>query len=284
MQKIKYIIRDSLTARYRLSEFFAKQIPVLTLFILLFFPVLVIAKEKILSLDLCTDWMLAKYADRSQVLALSPLIHQYPVDWIKKDWPTHNGSIEQILVLEPDLVIAGEFNAIILRQRLKELGLNVKVLSLPTNLSEVIDYENQFLALIGLPSTVNRNIPISSGDNKVNKKQRLLLLGANGIGTGRNTFEDDLLINAGWNNYLEGNGYISLDLEELVIDPPDAILWSASGTHSLANLFANHPALKKVIAKQRWITTTPWKWRCPGPWTWDLIDNLQSANPSLVSQ
>ncbi len=37
--------------------------------------------NRILSLDLCTDWMLAKYAQPSQVLAMSSLIHEYPVEW-----------------------------------------------------------------------------------------------------------------------------------------------------------------------------------------------------------
>ena len=34
----------------------------------------------IVSLDLCTDWMLLKYADPAQVRAYSPLLYKYHVN------------------------------------------------------------------------------------------------------------------------------------------------------------------------------------------------------------
>jgi iron complex transport system substrate-binding protein len=102
---------------------------------------------KVLSLDLCTDWILAKHASPSQVLALSPLMKQYPVDWVGQEWPTHNGSLEQILELKPDLVLTGEFNALMLRRRLQELGVHVEILPLPKTLSQVSEYEERYLKM-----------------------------------------------------------------------------------------------------------------------------------------
>lgn len=233
---------------------------------------------KIVSLDLCSDWMLARRASRARVLALSPLIRQYPVDWMDKDWPTHNGSLEQILKLQPDLVLTGEYNAPLLRQRLIELGLRVEVMALPTSLRQVLKYEQRFLSLLGLPA----NMATSPSEAvKVNTPARLLLLGANGIGTGRKTFEDDILQHAGWRNYIEADGYISLDLEQIVNDPPDAVMWSAPNSVALANLFAEHPALKRTIPSARWLNSDYWQWQCPGPWAWDLIRQLQQAQQTL---
>jgi len=236
--------------------------------------------EKILSLDLCTDWMLATYADPSQVLALSPLLDQYPVDWMKKEWPSHDGSLEQILELNPDLVITGEYNALMLRRRLQELGIRVEILSLPKNFSEVDLYEQRLLSLIGKPLTLNKTdklLQASSNRQSYSKsKPKLLLLGPNGIGTGRGTFEDDLLQHTGWNNYLTSEGYSNLDLEQIVTHPPDAILWSTSDSAALANLFAKHPVLRQVISKDRWLSTDDWRWHCPGPWSKKLIKQLQA--------
>jgi len=223
-------------------------------------------------LDLCSDWLLAKYAS-SQVLALSPLIHQYPVDWLGQNWPTHDGSLEQILDLKPDLVIAGEYNAIILRQRLQELGIRVEILKLPKKLSQIVDYEQHFLSLIGQPA--NLASQASPAIQALTTPPRLLLLGANGIGTGRNTFEHHLIKHAGWQNYLQSDGYISLDLEQIIADPPDAILWSAPHSAALANQFAEHPVLKRAIPAKRWLSTDYWSWQCPGPWTWNLVTQLQ---------
>jgi len=231
------------------------------------------APSKILSLDLCSDWLLAKYADRSQVVALSPLLKQYPVAWIGDDWPSHNGSLEQILKLKPDLVLSGEYNALLLRQRLISLGIRVEVLALPQTLPQVVEYEQRFLSLVGLPSTLASK-PIPASKSPI-KPSRLLLLGANGIGTGHQTFEHDVIERAGWGNYLETDGYATLDLEQLVTDPPDAVMWSAPKSPALANQFAKHPALRHAIPKEQWLSSSYWHWQCPGPWTWQLIQQLQ---------
>lgn len=229
--------------------------------------------SKVLSLDLCSDWLLAKYADRSQVVALSSFVKQYPVAWIGDEWPSHNGSLEQILKLKPDLVLSGEYNALLLRQRLIALGVRVEVLTLPRTLPEVIEYEKRFLSLIGLPSSLaSKPAPATPA---MTKPPRLLLLGANGIGTGKQTFEHDVITQAGWGNYLEHNGYSTLDLEQLVTDPPDAVMWSAPRSPALANQFAQHRALRRAIPEQQWLYSSYWHWQCPGPWTWQLIEQLR---------
>jgi len=148
----------------------------------------------IVSLDLCTDWMLLKFADPSQVRAYSPLLYKYHADWVPPGLPVHDGSLEYILQLEPELLISGEYNAILLRKRLQQLGRKVEVLSLPTTLVNIREYQAEFLGLINA----------SEGSGAVDwdrtyppRHQSLLLLGANGIGTGTNTLQDDLLRKAG---------------------------------------------------------------------------------------
>ncbi len=225
----------------------------------------------IVSLDLCTDWMLLKYADPAQVLAYSPLLYKYHADWVPLDLPVHDGSLEHILQLEPELLISGEYNAIILRKRLQQLGRNVEVLPLPTTLDSIREYQTEFLRLIGASETSggvgwDRAYP--------SRHQSLLLLGANGIGTGTNTLEDDLLRKAGWVNYIDANGYVSLQMERIVVDPPDAIYSSAPLSNSLANLFVRHPAIQALMPANETPRGENWRWQCPGPWSLDLIQEL----------
>src|SRR5690606_5936603 len=99
------------------------------------------APSRIVSLDLCMDWILAHHADPAQVASLSPLHRQYPVDWLDDNWPTHDGSLEQIVQLQPDLVLAGQFSALLLRERLRTLGYRVEVMPLPSTLEQVEAYE-----------------------------------------------------------------------------------------------------------------------------------------------
>lgn len=234
--------------------------------------------QRIISLDLCTDWMLARFAQASQVTALSALHQQYQAPWASHSWPTHDGSLERVAMLAPDLVITGQYNAFQLRTRLKALGMRVEVLELPTSLNAVADYEHHLLRLLGLPSSL-ASTPVPPSPSASHMPRRLLLLGANGIGTGRGTFENDILERAGWTNYLREQGYIQLDLEQIATDPPEAILWAAPSSQAIANRFAQHPVLRRAVPAKRWLSTDYWRWQCPGPWSWDLVRQLHRWLP-----
>ena len=229
------------------------------------------APQGIVSLDLCTDWMLLKYADRAQVRAYSPLLYEYPADWVPEGLPVHDGSLENILQLEPELLISGEYNAILLRKRLRQLGMRVEVLPLPTSLDGIRAYQDEFLALVGADAG---SIAADWGLAYPPRHESLLLLGANGIGTGSATIEDDLLQRAGWDNYIDTPGYVNLQLERIVADPPDAIYSSAPLSNSLANLFTRHPAIRRLMPRHAEPRGENWRWQCPGPWSLDLIQEL----------
>ena len=252
--------------------------------------------KRIVSLDLCTDWILAQHADAHQVAAVSPMQPRYRPEGLQHNWAHHDGTLESIIELKPDLILAGEYNAITLRNRLKTLGFRVEVLPLPTSLDTIRSYELKTLLLLGKPASLAHPEPpdlraahkataltaptLPTAPSSLSKPQvtrpkpRLLLLGANGIGTGTQTFEHDLLTYAGWQNYLLTPGYQQLDLERMVSDPPDAVLWASTSGNALANRFSEHPALRHSLPPDRWLTTDYWRWQCPGPWTWDLIDEL----------
>lgn len=230
------------------------------------------APQRIVSLDLCMDWALAHHAEPARVAALSPMLRRYPVDWIGNDWPDHDGSLEQIVQLQPDLVLAGQYSALMLRERLRSLGYRVEVLPLPASLEQVVDYERRLLELMGEDPALAQPVPPQRSPQA--KAKRLLLLGSNGIGTGRDTFEHQIIEQAGWRNYLQVSGHVALDLEQIAADPPDAILFAAAEHQALANRFAEHPVLRRSVAPEGWLTTDYWRWQCPGPWTWDLIRQL----------
>lgn len=233
--------------------------------------------SRIVSLDLCTDWMLLKYATPSTVLALSPWVREYPRAGLNTTLPSHDGSLEQILSLKPDLVIVGEFNASLLQQRLRKLGVHVAVLPLATTLQQVTAYEKAFLKLLG-ESGGRASIPVPAMTSQAaSPAPRLLLLGANGGGTGEGTLENDVMLLAGWKNYVSAQGYVTVELERLISDPPDAIMWSAPASQALANSFMQHPALKRAIPASHWLATDFADWQCQGPWTWQRVKQLQQA-------
>ena len=128
------------------------------------------APQRIVSLDLCTDWMLVRHADRAQVRALSPLHRQYPVAWIDAQWPVHDGTLEQLVSLRPDLVMVGQYNATLLRARLQALGVRVEVLPLPQSLADIRQY-SKFNYGVGLRIQMQpgKNFRLDVGKEKKKK-------------------------------------------------------------------------------------------------------------------
>lgn len=217
------------------------------------------------------DWLLAYHKPPAQVV-LSPIQARYPQAWIGDAWPSHAGDLESIMAHAPERVLSGQYTALMLRGRLQRLGVEVQALTLPQTLAEVIEYERRFLQLVGLPASLASPMPAPTPPRE--PVQRLLLLGPGGIGTGRGTLENDIIEHAGWRNYLRADGQIKLDLEQLVLDPPDAIIWAAPPGQALVNGFADNPLLQRVMADGRWLSSNYWQWQCPGPWTFDLVRQL----------
>lgn len=231
------------------------------------------APQRVVSLDLCMDRMLALHADRAQVAALSPMHKRFPLPWPLEGWASHDGSLEQVFSLKPDLILVGQHNALLLRKRLQTLGQPVELVTLPRSLDAIEVYERRVLGLIG--QSPEKAHPAPEPLEPKADAPRLLLLGPNGIGTGPNTFEDQVIRQAGWRNYLTGVRYERLDLERVVTDPPDAILWNSPEAQALATRFADHPALRHSLSAEHWLPKENWRWQCPGPWTWKLIEQLR---------
>ena len=141
---------------------------------------------------------------------------------------------------------------------------------MPTHLDDIRHNIGQFRQWVKTTPALNVSNPMPQYPRK---HKTLLLLGPNGIGTGRNTLENDILQQAGWDNYIQQDGFVRLDLERIVQHPPDAVLWSPEKSQALANLFTRHRALRAIIDPPSTLAAS-WRWQCPGPWMRDLIDQL----------
>ncbi|MFM7256104.1 MAG: ABC transporter substrate-binding protein [Betaproteobacteria bacterium] len=249
--------------------------------------------RRIVSLDVCSDWLLAYYALPGHTLWLSPRAQRFPPPSAAGRHPSHDGSLEMILALKPDWVVVNDFNAALLRQRLAAAGLRVVITAHPESLNALRTVERSIFEVLGReinegdaprpflpPLTAESRKPGNASGvlpraAPAASRGRLLLLGPNGYGVGEGTFEDDLIRHAGWSNYLERAGHIRLDLETLASHPPDRIVWSGSAHAALAQRFAQHPVLRRAVPPVHWIHTDAWRWQCPGPWAQSLVDQLR---------
>lgn len=229
--------------------------------------------KRIVSLDLCSDALLKAAAPNDTAITLSPWSKRYP-DLINRlstqdsKNQYHDGSLESIIHIQPHLIIVNAFNATLLTKRLQALGFNVVVTPLAQNIEQIESIKQQLKPWLTLDSW-QRQPPTFK------QKGRLLLLGANGYATGTNTLENDIIEQAGWTNYIQQTGHIRLNIEKLVVDPPEAIIILDRSSPAWAQQFQQHPALQKALLSSRQIKTDTWRWQCAGPWMNLLIKQLQ---------
>src|SRR6516164_2609870 len=83
---------------------------------------------RIVSLNACVDQFLIKLADRGQIAALSNYARDPTFSFYAKEaqaLPVSSGTVEEVLALEPDLIIAGTSRRQLLTAQLRKRGLRV---------------------------------------------------------------------------------------------------------------------------------------------------------------
>ena len=96
--------------------------------------------QRIVSIGLCTDQLLLMMAQRSQIASLTSsatnLQMSYMADAVG-DIPLNNASVEEIIPYRPDLIVGSHFAARDTTRFLRQLGYEVKLVTLPTTIEEI---------------------------------------------------------------------------------------------------------------------------------------------------
>ena len=109
----------------------------------------------ILSINPCTDAILAEVADPAQIRALSayssdPAQSSMPVA-VARRFPATGGTVEEIVAAHPDVVVAGGFMAPATRAALARLGIPVVAFGVTHTLGESIAQVRALARLAGQP-------------------------------------------------------------------------------------------------------------------------------------
>ena len=185
--------------------------------------------------------------------------------------PTNDGAAEEVVLLNPDLVLAGTYTTRATVQLLQELGYTVEIFP-PIN--SIADAQANLLrmgALLGNEAAAENmaealqfliNPPAPAPD-----APRVALYYPSGATSGTDTVPGTLLRAAGLNNIAAEKGLPfgrHMPLEELVMADPDIILIGQPyGGHARATELLSHPALSdhaEVHAIQEgaaWVCETP---------------------------
>jgi iron complex transport system substrate-binding protein len=209
----------------------------------------------IVSLNPCSDAVLAEVADRGQIAAIS----SYSQDpratsmdlAVARSFVATGGTAEEVVALHPDVVIAGAFLPVATRSAFARLGLRVETLGIADDVPASLAQVRQIARWAGHPergeamarrieSALARAAPAPDA-----APIPAVLWEQGGMVPGASTLVSDLMRRTGFGNFAAEQGMRQADrlpLETMIAHPPKVIL-TAGDARADSDRFLRHPAL-----------------------------------------
>lgn len=210
----------------------------------------------IVSLNPCTDAILAEVADPAQILAISHYSHDprgSSMDLAKaRRFRTTGGTVEEVLALDPDVVVGSSFMDPATRGALGDLGMRVEAVGIA---STVADSEAQVRQLAAVAGHSERGEALVARIEAALAQARptgppvpAILWQPDGIVPGEGALVSELMRRTGFANASAAQGMGQADylsLERLLADPPRMLLVAGGerGQH--------HPVLSRLPHMRR---------------------------------
>lgn len=209
------------------------------------------AVPRIVSLNPCTDAILAEVADPAQILAISHYSHDprsasLPLA-VARRWPATGGTVEEVLAQGPDLVVASSFMAPATRAAFARLGVRVETFGIAATVDDSRAQVRRLAMLAGHPqrgeALVARIDAALARTRGTGSAVPTLLWQQGGIVPGPDSLVHRLMAHVGLASHSAARGLRQgayLPLERVLADPPALVL--TTGDERLLR----HPALASV--------------------------------------
>jgi iron complex transport system substrate-binding protein len=247
------------------------------------------APRRIVSLNLCTDQLLVDLVPRERIAAVSFLATDRSLSAAAsslRGLKQLKGTAEEVLALDPDLVIAGEYTTGPTVDLLKRLGVNVLVVPLASDFAGMKDTLRMLGKATGTPERAEAMIAdfderIASARSVVPARPTAVAYQVNSLASGAGTLLDAALDAAGFRNIARDaklGPAGRLPLEELVAAPPDLIVLANAPDEFKTVLADNlrHPAFRSLLDKRPHVHLPMPMWMCATPRIADAVEVLAS--------
>ena len=241
------------------------------------------APRRIVSLDYCADQYVLKFADREDILALSPDAEKR-FSYMRaaaKGIPTVRPRTADVLALQPDLVVRTYGGGHDIADFMKEPGVPVVQIGFPQSIAEVRDEVLRVGTELGKPDEAEKLVAdmdrrLKALAERSGPQREVLYMTPAGVTAGEGTLVHELFVAAGLRNFQNRPGWNPLPLERLAYDRPDVI--AAAFFESKTNHVDNWSAARHPVARAqlRELPVVPLE----GAWTscggWFLIDAVEA--------
>jgi iron complex transport system substrate-binding protein len=243
---------------------------------------------RVASINTCTDQLLLALADPAQIVGLSPASRDAARSWAAEEARRHrrlSGEAEDVLMLKPDIVVAGRFTKRATRELLKQKGLRVVEFDVARSLDDARRQMAMMGELIGQrerAAAENARLDAAIARAKAaasRTRLRVLALARRGWVSGGDSLTSSLLDAAGLFNVAgelgkEFGGFVAL--EQIVAGRPDLLLVAGDGddAEDQGQAFLLHPALERLYPPEKRIVVPERLTVCGGPMLPDALDRL----------
>ena len=208
---------------------------------------------RLVSLNPCTDAILLEVAEPAQVLAISHYSHDPASSSIPQRlahrFAATGGTVEEIVALDPDLVLASTFLPPATGQAMRDLGQDFRTFASPTTIEESLAQIRSIGRLAGHADTADRKADFIRQEVTAAAAPEgftpisTVLWQPGEIVPGNATLIGEMMRIAGFSSHSEALGLGQaqhLSLEILLAHPPELLLVAGSSRGQL------HPALRQL--------------------------------------
>ncbi len=242
----------------------------------------------IVSLNPCTDAILAKVTRPGQLLAISGYSHDPESSSMgvaeAAKYRGVSGSVEEVAALAPDVVVASSFMLPSTTSALRDLGIRVVQEPIVADIASARRQVRDLAALSGdraagerLVAHMDRALAQSAAPVGW-KPVPALVWESGGLVAGNDTLVVDLLRHVGFRNGAGARGLAQADflpLEEVVADPPK-VVFAVGDPLAEEDRMLHHPVLADMTDMMRIPLSRSLLW-CGGPTVPKLLGQLHKA-------
>jgi len=239
--------------------------------------------HKVASLDYCADQFVLKLVEPARIAAVSKDADR-EFSYMRDSAAGHKKirpSAEEVLAVDPDLIVRSYGGGPNARQFYESIGLTVVQIGYATTIEDVSGEVERVGGLLGRAAEAES--VVRDMDQRLARLTRqaqdvetsILYVTPGGVTTGPGTLVHMLIVAAGLKNFEQSPGWRSLPLEKLAFDQPELLataFYNDRINHENFWSAARHPIIRKQLSATRTIALEGATTACGG---WFLVDAVE---------